>query len=80
MNRNLIRQISDYIFEIPADAAPGMKVPARIYASEKLVREMDNAVFRQIVNVTTLPGITGRAPQAIIILEEVTVSPATSIT
>ena len=61
MNRNLIRQISDYIFEIPADAAPGMKVPARIYASEKLVREMDNAVFRQIVNVTTLPGITGQA-------------------
>ncbi|HPS56651.1 MAG TPA: RtcB family protein [Spirochaetota bacterium] len=61
MNRNQIKQISDFLFEIPADASPGMKVPARIYASEKLIREMDNAVFTQIINVTTLPGITGPA-------------------
>ena len=61
MNRNLIKQISDYLYEIPADASPGMKVPARIYASEKLIRDMDNAVFTQITNVTTLPGITGQA-------------------
>lgn len=61
MNRNQIKQVDDYIFEIPADAAPGMKVPARIYASEKLLRAMDNAVFTQITNVTTLPGITGQA-------------------
>lgn len=61
MNRNLIRQISDYVYEIPADASPGMKVAARIYASDKLLRSMDNAVFTQITNVTTLPGITGEA-------------------
>jgi len=61
MNRNQIKQINDYLYEIPADASPGMKVPARIYASEKLIREMDTAVFTQIINVTTLPGITGPA-------------------
>jgi tRNA-splicing ligase RtcB len=35
-----------------------MRVPARIYATEKLVREMDDAVYEQITNVATLPGIT----------------------
>lgn len=61
MNRNLLKQLSDYIYEIPRDAAPGMKTAARIYASEKLIREMDDSVFTQIKNVTTLPGITGEA-------------------
>lgn len=61
MDRNLIKQINDYTFEIPLGAVQGMKVPVRIYASEKLIREMDNAVFTQITNVTTLPGITGEA-------------------
>ncbi len=61
MNRDHIQQINEYLYEIPADASPGMKVPARIYASEKLMRNMDNAVFTQIINVTTLPGITGEA-------------------
>jgi tRNA-splicing ligase RtcB len=35
-----------------------MRVPARIYATEKLVNEMDEAVFDQVTNVATLPGIT----------------------
>jgi len=34
-----------------------MRVPARIYGTEKLIREMDAAVFEQISNVATLPGI-----------------------
>ncbi|MDA2931288.1 RtcB family protein, partial [Acidobacteria bacterium AH-259-O06] len=36
----------------------GMRVPARIYGTEKLIREMDEAVYDQITNVATLPGIT----------------------
>ncbi|MDB6017560.1 MAG: hypothetical protein JWR19_2049, partial [Pedosphaera sp.] len=35
-----------------------MRVPARIYATEKLLREMDEAVHEQITNVATLPGIS----------------------
>ncbi len=35
-----------------------MRVPARIYGTEKLIRELDDAVFDQIANVATLPGIT----------------------
>jgi tRNA-splicing ligase RtcB len=38
-----------------------MRVPARIIATEKLVREMDDAVYEQISNVATLPGITNYA-------------------
>src|SRR2546423_7013976 len=34
-----------------------MRVPARIIAAEKLLREMDEAVYQQISNVATLPGI-----------------------
>jgi tRNA-splicing ligase RtcB len=34
-----------------------MRVPARIYGTEKLLREMDDGVFDQVTNVATLPGI-----------------------
>ena len=34
-----------------------MRVPALIYASESLIRDMDHKVYEQAVNVATLPGI-----------------------
>ncbi|NQU98140.1 RtcB family protein [Candidatus Woesearchaeota archaeon] len=34
-----------------------MNVPARIYASEKLLKDMDQGVFDQVTNVACLPGI-----------------------
>ncbi|GIX48019.1 MAG: RNA-splicing ligase RtcB [Candidatus Tectimicrobiota bacterium] len=55
--RSLARRIGEYIWEIPPTAKEGMLVPARIYATEKLFRDMDEAVFEQITNVATLPGI-----------------------
>ncbi len=51
-------QLSDTVWELPPSYKDGMKVPARIYGSEKLIREMDEAVFEQVTNVATLPGIT----------------------
>jgi tRNA-splicing ligase RtcB len=53
-----VRKISDTIWELPVTYKAGMRVPARIVATEKLVREMDEAVYQQISNVATLPGIT----------------------
>lgn len=50
-------RISEYIWEIPPDQKPGMKVPARLIASEKLIGQMDEGVFNQITNVACLPGI-----------------------
>jgi len=57
-----LQKISDTVWELPATYKQGMRVPARIIATEKLVREMDEAVYQQISNVATLPGITRYAP------------------
>src|SRR3989304_1808065 len=52
-----LKKISDTIWEIPLSYKQGMRVPARIIASEKLVKEMDPGVYDQVTNVATLPGI-----------------------
>jgi tRNA-splicing ligase RtcB len=52
-----IRKISDQVWEIPPSEKPGMLVPARIYATEKLLTTMDSGVFDQVTNVACLPGI-----------------------
>ncbi len=52
-----VNRISDQIWEIPASEKPGMLVPARIYASEKILTSMDRGVFEQVTNVACLPGI-----------------------
>ncbi len=56
-----IKRISDTVWEIPASYKPGMLVPARIYATEKLLKEMDAGVFDQVTNVACLPGIVNYA-------------------
>ncbi len=49
--------VGDCVWEIPASEKPGMRVPARIYASEALLGQMDKGVFEQVTNVACLPGI-----------------------
>src|SRR5215217_1364164 len=53
-----LEKTSETIWELPASYKEGMRVPARIIATEKLMREMDESVYEQISNVATLPGIT----------------------
>lgn len=52
-----VNRISDQIWEIPVTEKPGMLVPARIYATEKILTSMDSGVFEQVTNVACLPGI-----------------------
>lgn len=52
-----MKKISPYIWEIPKTYKEGMLVPARIYGTEKLIKEMDAGVFEQTTNVACLPGI-----------------------
>lgn len=56
------RQLEPFLWEIPRGYVDGMRVPARVFASESLFRkaEADKAV-EQIANVATLPGIVGAA-------------------
>jgi tRNA-splicing ligase RtcB len=56
-----IRPAGECVWEIPPAEKPGMRVPARIYASEALLRQMDVGVFEQVTNVACLPGIVGAA-------------------
>ena len=51
----LLSRLSDFEWRIEAHGK--MRVPAILYASEELIRDMDNKVYEQIVNVATLPGI-----------------------
>lgn len=52
------KKISDSIWEIPKQTKPGMQVPARIYASEKMLHEIKaDRSLEQLTNVATLPGI-----------------------
>ena len=52
-----VNKISDCLWEIPKTEKEGMLVPARIYASDTLLENMDKGVFEQITNVACLPGI-----------------------
>ncbi len=54
-------RISETIWEIPTSYKKGMRVPARIYATENLLRAMDDGVVEQVTNVATLPGIVNHA-------------------
>ena len=56
-----LHKINDYLWEIPKQYKKGMLVPARIYGSKKLIRDMDDAVINQITNVAMLPGIIKHA-------------------
>ncbi|MBI2040482.1 MAG: RtcB family protein [DPANN group archaeon] len=55
-----VKQISEVVWEISPDYKkdePKMLVPARIYATKKLMEQMDMGIFEQISNVACLPGI-----------------------
>ncbi len=56
-----IKQISDVVWEIPTSYKSGMLVPARIYATKKLLDGMDAGVLEQVTNLACLPGIVRNA-------------------
>ncbi|HIH39964.1 MAG TPA: RtcB family protein, partial [Halobacteria archaeon] len=53
---NLIK-ITNNIWEVPVGYTEGMRVPGRIYASEKLMGKVETDAIKQNANVATLPGI-----------------------
>lgn len=55
MDIKSLHKINDYLWEIPQHGE--MRVPGRIFASEKLIRDMDEKVREQVTNVAMLPGI-----------------------
>lgn len=55
MDPKKFKKISDHEWEIPKTG--DMVVPGRIFASEALIKDMDEKVWEQVSNVATLPGI-----------------------
>jgi len=55
MDTNRLEQLSATAWRIPLHGE--MRVPAVIFADEALIREMDEKVYEQAVNVARLPGI-----------------------
>jgi tRNA-splicing ligase RtcB len=55
MDTTTLNKIHDHLWEIPQKKP--MRVPGRIFASELLVRAMDEKVREQVMNVAALPGI-----------------------
>jgi tRNA-splicing ligase RtcB (3'-phosphate/5'-hydroxy nucleic acid ligase) len=55
MELNLLKKISDFLWEIPKTGP--MRVPGRIFADQRLIEEMDDKVYEQVSNVACLPGI-----------------------
>lgn len=55
MDMTGLEKLTDFAWRIPSAGA--MRVPAIIYADEGLIREMDDKVREQAVNVAALPGI-----------------------
>ena len=51
------KKTSEVTWEIPLTAKDGMRVPVKIFATEKLFKEMDQGVFEQAINFSTLPRI-----------------------
>lgn len=50
---------SDYLWELPPHVKKGMKVPAQVYASKKILEEIGgDKSLEQLTNVAMLPGIT----------------------
>ena len=53
-----VRQIDDYLWEIPQGAIDGMRVPARLFADGELLDAIrPDRSLEQLANMATLPGV-----------------------
>jgi tRNA-splicing ligase RtcB len=55
--KDFVRKVDENIYDVPMDFQEGMKVPGRIFVSQKLMDDLEVDTLRQIANVATLPGI-----------------------
>jgi tRNA-splicing ligase RtcB (3'-phosphate/5'-hydroxy nucleic acid ligase) len=57
-----LRRIDEVVWEIPAEARPDMRVPARVFADAELLESLrGDRSLEQLQNVATLPGIVDAA-------------------
>ena len=53
-----LKKIEEYVYEIPKSYRPDMRVPARLYADEVLLEAaLGDRSMEQLINTATLPGV-----------------------
>src|SRR4030042_5004991 len=58
ISKSDFKKINDWLWEIPKSFRLGMKVPARIYVSEKMLEDcLKDKSIEQLINTAFLPGI-----------------------
>jgi tRNA-splicing ligase RtcB len=60
MRKQDFKRIDEYLWEIPQSYRHDMRVPARLYASDRLLENVlndDSQALEQLVNTATLPGL-----------------------
>ncbi len=61
-NRSFLKKINDFTWEISRSFQKEMKVPAIIYASEKMINDISyDKSFNQLTNIASLPSVYGNA-------------------
>ncbi len=55
--KDFVRKVDENIYDVPMDFQEGMRVPGRIFVSQKLMDDLEVDTLRQTANVATLPGI-----------------------
>jgi tRNA-splicing ligase RtcB len=62
MRKQDFQRLGEYLWEVPAGYRQDMRVPARLYASERLLEDaLGDQSVEQLVNTATLPGLVGYA-------------------
>jgi tRNA-splicing ligase RtcB len=62
MSDPVLERIDETTWEIPSSARSDMRVPARIFADEEILAEIEGDLsLEQLQNVATLPGVVGAA-------------------
>ncbi|MCZ7356291.1 MAG: RtcB family protein [Candidatus Methanoperedens sp.] len=54
---SILTKVNDYTWDIPQTYKTGMRVPGRIFVSQKLLENLEHETLEQTANVATLPGI-----------------------
>ncbi len=61
MRKQEFIKINNWLWEAPKEKNRQMKVPARIYASSKILQETEKEALNQLINISSLPGIVSYA-------------------
>lgn len=57
VSKNNFKKIYNWLWEIPKSFRSDMRVPVRIYTSERMLESIESGALEQVINVSALPGI-----------------------